>query len=233
MKLAHPGGEARNWLKFREVMCLARAGREPTLTWTALCIRLFPAMRTRLPDTFTYRQALALGLSKRRLYELRDTGEIELVSRGLYRRCDAAPVDEDLLELATRSEWATLCLGTALSLHSLSDDIPASRDVAIPRGTRPPTTRARVQWHTFNPATFNIGRELVSVNQRVKIGRYNAERSIVDAFRLRGREGHELGNEALRRWLRRPGAHPSALLEMASEFPRALTPLRQALEVLL
>ena len=190
-------------------------------------------MSPRLPDTFTYRQARELGLSKRRLYELRDAGDIELLSRGLYRRRGAALVDEDLLEIATRSAWATLCLGTALSRHQLSDDIPAARDVAIPRGTRPPTTRASVRWHTFDPATFEVGRERVPLQHGIHIGQYGPERSIVDAFRLRGREGHELGYEALRRWLRRPGAQPAALLEMAGRFPRALTPLRQALEVLL
>jgi hypothetical protein len=187
----------------------------------------------KLPDTFTYRQARSFGLSKRRLYELRDAGDIEMVGRGIYRRRDAALVDEDLLELATRSEWATLCLGTALSRQQLSDEIPSARDVAIPRGTRPPATRAQVRWHTFDPATFDVGREKLSIQRGVHIGQYTAERSIVDAFRLRGREGHELGNEALRRWLRRPGAQPAALLELASKFPRALTPLRQALEVLL
>jgi Transcriptional regulator, AbiEi antitoxin len=187
----------------------------------------------RLPDTFTYREARALGLSKRRLYELRDAGEIELVSRGLYRHRDAVHVDEDLLELATRSKRATLCLGTALSRQELSDEIAATRDVAIPRGTRPPTTRARVRWHTFDPTTFEVGRELVPVHHGITIGQYSAERSIVDAFRLRGREGHELGYEALRRWLRRPGTQPATLLEMAKQFPRALTPLRQALEALL
>jgi 2-polyprenyl-6-methoxyphenol hydroxylase-like FAD-dependent oxidoreductase len=73
----------------------------------------------------------------------------------------------------------------------------------------------------------------VSIHHGIDIGQYSPERSIVDAFRLRGREGHELGHEALRRWLRRSGAQPAHLLEMASKFPRALTPLRQALEVLL
>jgi hypothetical protein len=190
-------------------------------------------MAAKLPETFTYREARSLGLSKRRLYELRDAGDIELVGRGLYRRRGAGLVDEDLLEVATRSEWATLCLGTALSLHELSDEIPSARDIAVPRGTRPPATRAQVRWHTFDPVTFAVGREKVAVHKGIYIGQYTAERSIVDAFRLRGSEGRELGHEALRRWLRRPGAQPATLIALASKFPRALTPLRHALEVLL
>jgi hypothetical protein len=50
-------------------------------------------MASSLPDTFTHRQARALGLSKRKIYELRDAGEIELLDRGLYRRRDAVLVD--------------------------------------------------------------------------------------------------------------------------------------------
>src|ERR1700754_378029 len=99
---------------------------------------------------------------------------------------------------------ATLCLGTALSRQQLSDEIPDALDVAIPRGTRAPVTRVPVRWHTFDASTFHVGRELVRVQPGISIGQYAAERCIVDAFRLRGREGHELGHEALRRWLRRP-----------------------------
>lgn len=53
---------------------------------------------------------------------------------------------------------------------------------------------------------------------------YSAERSIVDGFRLRGREGHELANEALKRWLRKPGAQPAKLLAIASSLPRSTAP---------
>jgi hypothetical protein len=186
-----------------------------------------------LPATFTYQEARALGLSKRALYEMRDAGEIESLSRGLYRRRDAEPADEQLLEIARRAPLATLCLRTALSRHQLSDEIPAMPDVAMPRGKRVPATRARARWHHFEPATFALGRELLNLETKTAIGLYSAERSIVDAFRLRGREGHDMANEALRRWIRRPGAQPSALLTLAARFPRALTPLRYALEVLL
>jgi hypothetical protein len=189
--------------------------------------------RPRLPDTFTYQDARALGLSKRALYEMRDAGEIEPVSRGLYRRRNAEIAHEDLLEIVHRIPEATLCLGTALSRHHLSDEIAAAPDIAIPRGTRVPATRARARWHTFAPTTFDLGRERLALDATTSIGLYTAERSIVDAFRLRGREGHEAANEALRRWLRRPGSQPSRLLALAAHFPRASTPLRQALEVLL
>ena len=54
----------------------------------------------------------------------------------------------------------------------------------------------------------------------------------LDAFRLRHLEGADLANEALKRWLRR-GGQPSELLALARSFPRALTALRDTLEILL
>ena len=67
----------------------------------------------------------------------------------------------------------------------------------------------------------------------LRIGLYGSERCVIDAFRLRHQEGPDVAAEALRRWLRRPGSHPSALLAMARHFPKALPALRTALQVLL
>jgi hypothetical protein len=90
-----------------------------------------------------------------------------------------------------------------------------------------------VRWHSFEVATFELGRDTLALDAHTAIGLYTPERSIVDAFRLRGREGRDVAYEALRRWIRRAEAQPSSLLAMAANFPRAVTPLRNALEVLL
>ncbi len=182
--------------------------------------------------SFSYREARALGVSKRRLYRWRDEGVLEVVGRGLFRRADAAAADLDLVEIARRAPQATLCLTSALVRHGLSDAIPAVHDVAVPRGRRTPVVVAPVAWHRFAPATFEVGRELMSVDEHTQIGLYSGERSIVDAFRLVADQGPELGNEALRRWLR-AGGKPAELLEIGAWFPRALPRLRSALEVLL
>lgn len=88
---------------------------------------LFLALEA-LPATFSYTQARRRGLSKRRLYRLRDEGLIEPMGRGLYRRRDApVAVDVDLLEIARRASSPTLCLTTALARHGLTDEIPSSR----------------------------------------------------------------------------------------------------------
>jgi predicted transcriptional regulator of viral defense system len=186
-----------------------------------------------LPDTFTFAQATAAGMTKHALYRLRDTGAIETLARGIYRRTDAELADHGLLAIAAAAPSATLCLSTALALHGLSDDIPAAPDIALPRGTRTPAVGSPTRWHHFAADTFDLGRDLRPLDSATSIGIYSAERSIIDAFRTRGREGHELGHTALRRWLRRRGSHPADLLDLARHWPRTLTPLRTALEVLL
>jgi len=177
--------------------------------------------------TFSYAQARAAGMTKYRLYRLRDTGAVEVLGRGLFRHTDAPPADVGLV--AVRAPAATECLASALTLYGLCDVIPAATDVALSRGTRRPAVTAAVAWHSFDRGTFDVGRDSLDLDAATSIGLYSAERSIIDAFRTRGTEGHELAYEALRR----PGSHPAQLMTLAGAFPRVSTPLRAALEVLL
>jgi hypothetical protein len=186
-----------------------------------------------LPETFTFAQARSSGLSKHAVYRLRDAGRIEVLGRGLYRRSGGEPTDLGLIAIAVKAPLATLCLSTALVRYGLSDAIPAAPDVALPRGTRQPAVDLPVAWHHFDRATFDVGRDSAPVDATTSIGLYSAERSIVDAFRLRGTEGPELGYEALRRWLRRTDTHPQQLVTVAGNWPRVLPAVRHALEVLL
>jgi len=187
-----------------------------------------------LPATFTYTQARRTRLSDRRLYRLRDAGLIEQIGRGLYQRIDdSGTADRDLVEIAHRVPRATLCLVTALARHDLTDIIPARIDVALPRGHRHPRVQSLATWHSFAVGTFDLGRDEFVLDGRLRIGLYQSERCIVDAFRLRHQEGDDIAVEALRRWLRRRGAQPTTLLAMARHFPKAEPALRAALQVLL
>lgn len=187
----------------------------------------------RLPETFAYSEALAAGLTDWTLARLLDDGLISRPGRGRYLRVSGTAVDPDLLAIAGRRPDATLCLRSALARHGLTDDIPRVIDIALPAGSRLPSLDLPIAWHRFDPATFDLGRELWDVGAGFSLGLYSAERSIIDAFRLRRLEGPQLGNEALRRWLLRSGSQPAQLLTMAGSFPRAQGPLRAALEILL
>ena len=186
-----------------------------------------------LPRTFTYSEARKHGMPRRAIESMTAQGTLERLGRGLYRRTNGSLIDLDLAAAATRSPAATLCLTSALAHHDLTDQIPAAYDLALPRGSRTPALRGPFSWHLFAADTFLLGREELEVDEGLSIGIYSAERSIIDALRMRRLEGNELGNDALRRWLRRRGSQPASLLELASQFPRTVRPLRQALEFLL
>ncbi|HSZ13418.1 MAG TPA: hypothetical protein VK790_05225 [Solirubrobacteraceae bacterium] len=186
-----------------------------------------------LDDTFNYREARKAGLSDTRIYGLRDAGAILALGGGVYRWADAPPADLDLIEIAVRVPRAMLCLETALARHGLIDSIPAAIDIAIPRGKTRPALKAPCRLHQFDPQTFDVGRETLDIDARTSLGIYSAERSLVDIVRIRHLQGSDIAWEALRRWLRQPGASPAQLIETAKHFASAEQAIRKALEVLL
>ncbi|HVA58967.1 MAG TPA: type IV toxin-antitoxin system AbiEi family antitoxin domain-containing protein [Mycobacteriales bacterium] len=192
-----------------------------------------PDLRDQLGDTFTYGEAKQASVGDRRLYALRDSGEIISLGGGVYRWADAPPADSDLIEIAERVPHATLCLETALARHGLIDAIPAAIDIAIPRGSTRPSLKAPSRIHQFDPRTIDLGRDELEVGARRPLGLYSAERCLVDVVRLRHLEGSDVAWEALRRWLGRSGRSPAQMIELARNFPRAEPALRRAFEVLL
>ena len=180
----------------------------------------------------TPRTAELASLSRSGLYRAARARQLERVARGIYLPADAEPADWDMLEAATRRADGAICLISALAHHDLMEEIPAALDVAIPRGSRIPVTDSAIAWHSFDRATFGLGREVMPIAGTDQvIGIYSPERSITDAFRLRGAIVYEIARDALREWLRR-GGEPAQLIAMAARIPRARTPIMNALEML-
>ncbi len=63
-------------------------------------------------------KAIQAGIHPRTLYQLRDSGLLEHLSRGVYRLTDQETVsDPDLIIVATRIPKAVICLISALAFH--------------------------------------------------------------------------------------------------------------------
>ncbi len=186
-----------------------------------------------LPSVFTYREGRASGLSEHHVRRLVAEGRLERLGRGIYHQSEVLSVDEDLCLVAAAAPEATLCLLSALARHDLTDRIPSRFDVALPRSRRPPKLNAPVLWHRFADETFSLGRQLVALDGRRRIGLYSAERTLVDVFRIRHLEGVDLAHASLKRWLRAGDSQPADLLALARRFPRTEPAIRQALELLL
>ncbi len=185
-----------------------------------------------LPVTFTTKVALEQGLHPRELYRLRDTGELIELSRGVFRRADAPLASlPDLLAVAHRAPASVVCCVSALAVHDLTDENPAVVDIAVPRSHRPP----RIDYpptrvYRFDEPTFDIGLSHVDAAEGEPVRIYSAERSVVDAMRLRHRLGEPLAHSALVRYLRRSGSHPAELLRIARVLD-VYGPVKMAVEI--
>lgn len=191
-------------------------------------------MRQILAPVFTLSNARSLGIRKDEVYRRLAAGEIERGGVGVYYRPDE--VDPALVSWGTatvRQSWATLCLTGALVYHGLSDAIPVSTDIALPRRTRLPAGFDHVTWHLFDAATFEIGRLRAETSLKMPLYVFSAERTIVDCFRLIHREGGDVAHSALKYWLGQRGNSAGKLLDVAASFPRTVASIRQALEILL
>lgn len=187
-----------------------------------------------LPDLIGYHDRPP-ELTRHQLDRLLDSGQYERIAPGVFLRVGAADdTTAAWMAIATKKPQATLCLLTALALHDLTDEIPTSSDIALPRGAHPMALRyAPITWHSFAPDTFALGRGKHPLPAKLAIGLYSPERTIIDAFRLRHDYGSDLATGALKRWLRGRGNSPSTLLALAAKFPDARPSLQNALEILL
>jgi predicted transcriptional regulator of viral defense system len=188
-----------------------------------------------LPPTFTARAAYEVRLSARDLAVLREAGDVDELSRSVYRRADAEPTAYlDLLAVCARAPHAVVCRESALSLHELIDDIPYEIHVAVPRGSHrpsisyPPTKISQYAAHTF---AFAVEQFEAAPGETVPV--YSAARAVVDAMRLGGTEGRSLALSALNRYLRHNGQQGVADLQSAARELGGMSALRPAIEAVL
>lgn len=188
-----------------------------------------------LPATFTSRQARGLGLSARDLATLASSDAIEEISRGVYRRADAAPTAHtDLLAVCARAPHAAVCGESALALHELIDDIPYAVHIAVPRGAhRPAITYPQTRVSQYAVDTFGYAIEPFEAAPGESVPVYTPARSVVDAMRLGGAAGRPLALAALNRYLRRYGQSGVADLQDAARTLGALPTIRPVIEAVL
>lgn len=187
-----------------------------------------------LPDTFTTSRASGAGLHFRDLYRLRDAGDLLELSRGVFRKADApAPTWPDLLAVSVRAPLAVACCLSAAEVHDLTDEIPREIQIAVPRGQRPPRIEyPPTEVFRFSVTTFELGLTAVEAAPGESIRIYDAERTVVDLMRLRGRLGEPLALSALRRYLLRRGARPGQVLAFARELG-VFGPVRAAVDAVI
>jgi predicted transcriptional regulator of viral defense system len=149
-------------------------------------------------------KAIRLGIHPRTLYALRDTGEIESISRGLYRLASSPPLTApDWVTVALRLPRAVICLISALAHHGLTTQVPHAIDLALPSHSQVPRINGlpvHVFW--FSEPAFSAGIQVITID-KVPIRIYSPEKTIADCFKYRNKVGLDIAIEALRTYRER------------------------------
>ena len=160
--------------------------------------------------------ALEHGIHRRTLYGLRDSGELESLSRGLYRLVDMPELsDPDLVTIAHRIPDGVVCLISALHFHQITTQIPHVVSVAVKRGKEKP----RVQYppnriYTFSGDAFCGGID-THVIDAATVRVYSPEKTLADIFKFRDKVGSDTLREAMHMYKRQMKPKPRDLLKYA------------------
>jgi predicted transcriptional regulator of viral defense system len=178
-------------------------------------------------------QALKVGIHPRTLYQLRDSGTLEQISRGVYRLAQQAPVsDPDLFTVATRIPQGVICLVSALAFHGITTQIPRTVEIALPKGSESPRLDyPPITLHRFSQTSFHAGIEIREVDD-IPLRVYSPEKTIADCCKFRHQIGMDVFLEALELYKERKRANFALILEYA-QICRVGTVIKPYLEVML
>lgn len=170
------------------------------------------------------------GLSFSQIRRLVASGELEKISRGMYR-VPSQGYDERI-EITRRIPVGVFCMYSASFLHGLSNFVPSEQHVAIPKKSRyvlpnyPP-----VQLYFWASTSFELGISNFQLEEGT-IRVYDPEKTVCDLLRLRGKAGTEMVNEVVKNYLQRPNRELVKLHHYAREL-RVERTLKQYLNILL
>ncbi|MCG8377479.1 MAG: type IV toxin-antitoxin system AbiEi family antitoxin domain-containing protein [Chlorobiales bacterium] len=161
-------------------------------------------------------EAIRQGIHPRTLYQLRDSGELEQLSRGVYKLRDSKPLEHpDLVTVAIRVPKGVICLVSALSFHEMTTQVPHVVSIALEKGAEqpridfPPVTVFR-----FSSECFYSGIE-THVLDGVPVRIYSPEKTLADCFKFRNTIGMDIVLEALKLYQQRKQKDLNALMDYA------------------
>lgn len=116
------------------------------------------------------------------------SGKIDRLTRGVYCLLDV--LDDEFAAVTMRWPKYILSHGTTLYLLGLSDRVPGSLSVSVPRGYNPQELRRAhpdMRIHREGEGLYGLGKTTVKDPMGVIVPVYDAERSIADIIRGRAK----------------------------------------------
>ncbi len=167
----------------------------------------------------TMSEAVSLGIHRRELYALRDKGNLEVVSRGLYRLIEMpAPSLPDFIPVAKKIPSGVICLISALAFHEITTQIPHFVYVALPSQAHKPAISyppMRYFWYTQKLLTTGVEEHTID-GCTIKI--FDVEKTLVDCVKFRNKIGMDVVLEALKMYWKSRKTNLEKLFEYAKLF---------------
>ncbi len=177
-------------------------------------------------------EAIQLGIHRRNLYKLRDTGKLEVISRGLYRLTEIPePSLPDFIPVAKKIPEGVICLISALAFHEITTQIPHFLYVALPqKAHKPVISYPPMRYFWYNEKLLKTGVEEHQIDGcLVKI--FDIEKTLIDCVKFRNKIGMDVVLEALKMYWRRRDTNINKLFDYAEIFrvAKVLKPIMETI----
>ncbi len=158
-------------------------------------------------------------------------GEIERVSRGIYR--SVTSIEDDLFSFQSRYKSSIYSHETALYLHDLTDRSPLSYSISVPVGYHSVSLKiSGCKIFYVNRNLFDLGVISIKSPNGNEIKATNLERTICDVLRSRNQIDIQMINVTMKRYVGNKEKNLNLLYNYAGRF-RVQKKVREYVEVLL
>lgn len=180
----------------------------------------------------TMSEAIKLGIHRRELYTLRDQGELEVISRGLYRLIDMPdPSLPDFIPVAKKIPHGVICLISALAFHEITTQIPHFVYVAFPsQAHKPSISHPPMRYFWYSQTLLSTGVQEHSIDG-CTVMIFDVEKTLVDCVKFRNKIGMDVVLEALKIYWHSRKTNLEKLFEYAKLFrvEKILKPIMQTI----
>lgn len=174
-----------------------------------------------------------VGLNSYDISHLTESGYIDRVKRGLYRKCNVNDEYNEMVEVSKIVPNGFICLLSALAYYELTTYIPSEYQVAVHVDAHKTklTEYPPIKLYFFSDTRFNTGASNIEVcGSAVNI--YDIEKTLCDCIFYRNKIGTDIVKEALDNYIKRKSKNIPRLLEYAEKL-RVKSTLKTYLEVLI
>lgn len=148
---------------------------------------------------------------------LERNGEIERISRGIYRAPNS--IEDEMFSFQARYKASIFSHETALYLHDLTDRTPLFFSVTVPSGYHSNSLKkSGSKIYYVNRALFALGVEFMNSSQGNEIRATGLERTICDILRSRNKVDIQIVNDSLKRYARSKEKNIDLLYRYARQF---------------